>query len=357
MKTRFLGKTDLQVSELCVGTGSFGGLGGYKKTGEIGQKEADYIVSMAMDAGINFFNTAEIYSEGLAEEILGKALGAKRKDAIVITKMHPDLHREPDSGVVFTETYFEACEASLKRLGIDYIDIFELHIFDTETDLEITLKALDDLVRQGKVRYIGCSNFSAWQLMKALAISDKNKWERFVTFEAQYSLVCRELEYELVPLFLDQGVEILAFSPLHGGFLSGKYRRDQAWPDGTRFTSIHDTSRWPVDPEKLFNIVDELDRIAKEKNVTVSQVALNYLLRKPGVCSLIIGIRTAKQLEENIKATDWELTPEEVTRLDKISEPPHIYPYIWRLSPDEIDNLYRTGEIAQQYLKKADEKK
>jgi aryl-alcohol dehydrogenase-like predicted oxidoreductase len=182
------------------------------------------------------------------------------------------------------------------------------------------------LVRTGKVRYIGCSNFTGWQLMKSLAISEKNGWERFVTLESKYSLVCRGLEYELVPLCLDQGVAILAWSPLHGGYLTGKYRRGQPMPRGTRFANLEDKF-WPVEPEKLFNIVDELERIAKERQTTVSQAALNYLLQKPGVASLIVGMRKAKQLEENLGVTEWQMTPEEVARLDMISEPVQDYPY------------------------------
>ncbi|OGO24487.1 MAG: hypothetical protein A2144_01885 [Chloroflexi bacterium RBG_16_50_9] len=327
MKLRFLGKTGLQVSELCLGTGSFGGTGIYQKSGEIGQKEADAIVSTAMAAGINFFNTAEIYSDGLAEEILGKALGARRKEAIVISKVHPARSPGPNDGGHSRQHIIDGCHASLKRLRTDYIDLYELHAFDPDTPLEVTLRALDDLVRAGKVRYIGCSNYTGWQLMKALAISDHHGWERFVTLEAMYSLAARGLEYELVPLCLDQGVAILAFSPLHGGFLSGKYRRGQPWPKGTRFDSPENTEPWPIESEKLFDTIEELDRIAREHSATVSQTALNYLLQKPGVSSLIIGIRTVKQLEEDLKATDWQMSAAEVARLDKLSEPVRRYPY------------------------------
>jgi aryl-alcohol dehydrogenase-like predicted oxidoreductase len=327
MRMRFLGRTGLQVSELCLGTGSFGGRGVYKKTGEIRQKEANLIVGRALDSGINFFNTAETYSDGWAEEILGKALGVRRKEAIVITKVHPTRSPGPNDGGFSRKHLIEGCEASLKRLRTDYIDLYELHMFDEHTPLEITLRALDDLVRAGKLRYIGCSNFSAWQVMKSLAISRQNVWASFVTLEAMYSLASRWLEFELVPLCIDQGLAILTFSPLHGGFLSGKYRKGQPWPAGTRFKSLENTEPWPVEPEKLFRIVDELDIIAKTHNATVSQTALNYLLKKPGVNSLIIGVRTAEQLEDNLKATDWEITAEEVERLDRASEPVRRYPY------------------------------
>jgi aryl-alcohol dehydrogenase-like predicted oxidoreductase len=327
MRMRFLGKTGLQVSELCLGTGSFGGLGVYKKTGQTGQKEADSIVSTALDAGINFFNTAETYSEGLAETILGKALSTRRKEAIIITKVHPTRSTGPNEGGFSRKHLIEGCEASLKRLQTDYIDLYELHMQDDYTPLEVTLRALDDLVRAGKIRYFGCSNFPAWQVMKGLSISERNSLDKFVTFEAMYSLASRWLEFELVPMCIDQGIAILAFSPLHGGFLSGKYRRGQGWPAGTRFASLLNTEPWPVDPEKLFEIVDELDIIAKAHNATISQAALNYMLKKPGVSSLIIGVRTLEQLKENLKTADWQITSEEVSRLDKASEPVRRYPY------------------------------
>jgi aryl-alcohol dehydrogenase-like predicted oxidoreductase len=326
MKMRFLGRTGLQVSELCLGTANFGATGVYKQSGEINQKDADLIVNIALDAGINFFNTAERYSYGIAEAMLGKALKNRRQEAIVITKINPDRIPGPNDGGLSRKHIIEGCDASLKRLQTDYIDIYQIHEFDNDTPLEIALRALNDLVRMGKVRYIGCSNFTGWKLMKSLAISDQKGWERFATIEAKYSLASRGLEYEIVPLCLDQGVAILVWSPLHGGYLSGKYRRDQPWPAGTRFANLDDKF-WSVEPEKLFNIVDELERIALEHNASVSQAALNYLLRKPGVNSLIFGIRTVKQMQENIKATDWQMTPEEVARLDKISEPPQEYPY------------------------------
>ena len=327
MRMRFLGKTGLQVSEICLGTGSFGGSGTYKRTGSINQKEADEIVSLAFDAGINFFNTAETYSDGWAEDILGKALGEKRKDAIIITKVHPTRSPGPNDGGFSRKHLIEGCEASLKRLGTDYIDIYELHMFDEHTPLEVTMRALDELVHSGKVRYIGCSNFSGWQVMKCLAISRENGLESFTTLEAQYSLASRWSDFEQIPVCIDQGLAFLTFSPLHGGFLSGKYRRDKPWPKGTRFKNINNTQPWPVEPEQLFNIVDELEIIAKNHSTTISQTALNFLLRKPGISALIIGVRNIEQLKENIIATDWELTLEEVARLDEVSEPKRLYPY------------------------------
>jgi aryl-alcohol dehydrogenase-like predicted oxidoreductase len=326
MRMRFLGKTGLQVSELCLGTGTFGATGTYARGGHVTQKEADYVISMALDAGLNFFNTAERYSYGVAEEVFGKALGNKRKEAIIITKISPARWPGPNDGGLSRKHIIEGCNASLKRLNTDYIDLYEIHEFDEHTPLEVSLRALDDLVRDGKVRYIGCSNFTGWQLMKSLGISDRNGWERFSSLEVRYSLVSRMPEYELVPVCLDQDVAILPWSPLHGGYLSGKYRRNEPLPEGTRFSSMEDKF-FAVDSEKLFTIVDELSIIAREHNATIPQAALNYLLKKPGVVSLIMGMRTSQQCEENLKTMEWELTDEEVARLDSISEPLQDYPY------------------------------
>jgi aryl-alcohol dehydrogenase-like predicted oxidoreductase len=245
----------------------------------------------------------------------------------VVTKVLPIRSPGRNDGGHSRNHIIEGCNASLRRLGTDYIDIYELHMLDEYTPLEVTLRALDDLVNQGKVRYIGCSNFPGWQLMKSLAISDKNNLERFMTLESMYSLASRWIEFELVPLCLDQGVGILAFSPLHGGYLSGKYRRNKAWPTGARFEQAERNLGWPIELEELFKIIDVLDKIAAVHETTVAQVALSYLLHKPGVSSLIIGVRTAEQLEENLKATDLELTQEEITQLDIVSEPERKNPY------------------------------
>jgi len=334
MRMRWLGKTGLQVSELCLGTATFGGLGHFKVSGEVSQEEANCIVKTAMDAGINLINTAELYSGGLAEEILGIALGSARKNAIIISKV---AHVPPVPGVnaggYSRKHVIEACEGSLRRLRTDYIDIYELHGMDPHTPLEITLRALDDLVRQGKVRYIGCSNFTAWMLMKALGISNEHGWDKFVTLEAMYSLAERSLDQELIPACEDQGIAVVAYSPLHAGLLSGKYRRNQPWPTGTRIQSVEE-AQWPFEPEQIYTIVDVLDEIAGERNVAVPQVALNYVLTKPCICSLIIGARNISQLTANLKAMDWQLTAEETKRLDKVSEPEQLYrsAFYWRRS-------------------------
>jgi aryl-alcohol dehydrogenase-like predicted oxidoreductase len=332
MRIRWLGKTGLQVSEICFGTASFGGIGHFKHTGTLNQTEADRVVGIALDAGVNFFNTAELYSDGLAEEILGKALGPKRNEAILISKVNYQIKPGQNSSGLSRKHIVEACEASLKRLGSDYIDIYEVHGLDHRTSQEITISALNDLVHQGKVRYIGCSNYAAWHLMKGLSISERNGWEKFVTLEAMYSLAARWLEHELVPACLDQGVPILAYSPLHAGVLSGKYRRGQPWPEDTRISTQEDAAeKWPFDKERLFGVVDELARIAQEHQGTVSQAAINWVLQKPGICSTIIGVRTAAQLEDNLGAVNWRITGEEMDRLDKLTEPDHQYPYFKRL--------------------------
>ncbi|HVP35907.1 MAG TPA: aldo/keto reductase [Terriglobales bacterium] len=332
---RFLGKSGLKVSELCFGTMTFGGRGYWTIVGQVDQKLADNLVNTALEEGVNFFDTADVYSLGWAEEILGKALGSRRKDVIIATKVRGRMGPGPNEVGLSRHHILEGCNASLKRLGTDYIDLYQVHSFDFITPLEETLRALDDLVRQGKVRYIGCSNFPAWQLMKALSLCEKHNWEKFVTLQAFYSLISRDLELEHVPLCLDQGLGILPWSPLGAGFLTGKYRRRQPRPQGAR-RSEPQNQFLQFDEEKGFDIVEELDRIAKNHNATIAQAALNYLLRKPGVSSVIIGAKTIEQLSDNLKTTDWEMTSEEVSRLDALSLPPRVYPH-WMLERTRQD--------------------
>jgi aryl-alcohol dehydrogenase-like predicted oxidoreductase len=338
MKTRFLGRTGMQVSELCLGTANFGAKGVYEASGRIEQKEADRIVALALDSGINFFNTAERYSYGIAEEVFGKALGKRRQEAIVTTKVSPARYPGPNDGGLSRKHIIEGCEASLKRLGTDYIDIYQNHEYDPHTPLEVSLRAMDDLVRQGKVRHIGCSNFTGWQLMKALSISDRNGWERFSTLEMRYSLCSRTIENEHIPICLDQELALLPWSPLHGGYLTGKYKRGEPIPEGTRFSDFNDKFM-EVLPEKLFEIIDVLHEIAEAHNKTVSQVGLNYLLQKPAVTSLIIGVRNLHQLEENIHAVDWQIPSKETEALDRISQPRMGYPYF--VFNPELDKYVR----------------
>lgn len=328
MRRRKVGNTDIMVSEICLGTGSFGGVGMYRMSGNIQQEEANEIVGAALDSGINFFDTAEIYSDGLAEEILGKALEGRRQEAVIVTKVAPKRPGENGGGGFTYDHVIQVCENCLKRLRTDYIDIFELHIFDPIVPMEEALRALDDLVKQGKVRAIGCSNFSGWQMMKGLAISDVKGYKRFSSLEAKYSLVLRDLENELIPCAVDQNVSIFAYSPLNGGFLSGKYDRDKPWPEGARFPSKEAAGPWAVDYDILYHIVDEMKKIAGERGVSVSDVALNYLLQKPAVTSLIIGVRRLDQLKANLSASDWDLTAEEVAILDGASQVPQLYPYV-----------------------------
>jgi len=325
----FLGKTGVGISALCLGAMTFGEKEAFKEIGALSQKEVDSLVKRALDGGINFFDTSNLVSEGRSEIYLGKALGACRKDAILATKVRWRVGPGPNDVGLSRYHLIEACNASLKRLGTDYIDLYQLHGFDPITPLEETMHALDDLVHQGKVRYIGCSNFSAWQLMKALWISDKNGLEKFVALQPYYSLGARELENELVPLCLDQGLSILPWSPLSGGFFSGKYWRGRARPKEGRLADSADlnNSFWPVDEEKGYDIVEELDRIAKAHQATVAQAALNFLLSKPGITSVIIGVTRLEQLNDNLKTTDWEMSPEELARLDKLSQPLRPYPY------------------------------
>ncbi len=329
MKTRFLGNAGVRVSELCFGTMTFGGNGYWTNIGRVHQKEADKLVQIALDGEINFFDTADVYSEGWSEQILGKALGPKRKDIILATKVRGRTGPGPNDIGLTRRHILDSCDASLKRLGTDYIDLYQVHSFDPKTPLEETLRTLDDLVREGKVRYVGVSNFTGWQLMKALAISEKQNLERFVTLQAFYSLIARELENELVPLSLDQKLGILPWSPLGGGFLTGKYRRGKPRPQGARRTDP--TNQFlQFDEEKGFDIVDELEKIARSHDATITQAALNYLLRKPGVTSVIIGAKNKEQLTDNLKTTNWEMSLDEVARLDILSKPPRVYPY-WML--------------------------
>jgi aryl-alcohol dehydrogenase-like predicted oxidoreductase len=335
MKLRFLGKTGILVSELCLGTLTFGGS---RALGGLDQKEADTLVGMAFDAGINYFDTADVYSNGESEQILGRSLGAKRNQVIISTKIRAIVGPGPNDGRLTRSHLIEGCEASLQRLKTDYIDLYQVHSFDSSTPLEETLRALDDLVHAGKVRYIGCSNFAGWQLMKALAISDSRNWVRFATLQALYSLVCRDLEYELVPLCADQGLGILVWSPTAGGFLTGKYRRGQPRPTGARLSDPN-SMFLNFDQEKGYDIVEELDRVAKAHGTTIAQAALNYLLGKTGVSSVIIGARSKAQLADNLKTTDWQMTSDEFKRLEAISQPPRVYPY-WFLAESPHDRPF-----------------
>jgi aryl-alcohol dehydrogenase-like predicted oxidoreductase len=339
MKYNQLGKSGLLVSELCFGTMSFGSSGYWSVVGSLDYKDSKRLVDIALDAGINYFDSADVYSHGQSEEILGKALKDKRNEVVIATKVRGRMSKEINNVGLSRKHIIESCDNSLRRLGTDYIDHYIVHSFDPITPLEETLSALTDLVRQGKVRYLGASNFTGWQLMKALAISKENHFEKFVSLQAIYSLISRDVVYELVPLLQDQGLGLTPWSPLGGGFLTGKYRKDQPMPEGTR-RSNEEQNFIQIDPEKGYAIVDALEQIANKNNATIAQAALNYLLRKPIVSSVLIGATKPHQIEDNIKATTWEMTTEDVAHLDELTKLTPIYPH-WMLQFIAADRTNR----------------
>jgi len=322
---RFLGRSGLQVSVLSFGTMTFGGDERFAAIGSTKVDEARNLIAECIDKGVNLFDTADVYSNGDSERILGEALGQHRKDALIATKGFAPLGSGPNDLGSSRHHLIQACEASLLRLKTDYIDLYQVHNFDAFTPLEETLRTLDDLVRSGKVRYTGCSNFPGWGLMKAVAISDHRAIERFVSQQIYYSLLAREAENELVPARLDQGIGILVWSPLAFGLLSGKYRRGQPEPANSRLASMDGPGT--VDKERVYAIVHVMDQIAKTHSASVAQVALNYLRVKPGVTSAIIGARNQHQLGDNLAAAEWNMSEEEIRSLDEVSSVPLSYPY------------------------------
>ncbi|MBI1257541.1 MAG: aldo/keto reductase [Chloroflexi bacterium] len=326
MEFRSLGGSGLKVPVLCYGTATFGGRGNFFKAwGSSDVAEATHLVDLCLEAGVNMFDTADVYSGGISEEILGKALENRRDRVLISTKATFGMGDGPNDVGSSRFHLIKACEASLRRLNTDYIDIYTLHGFDGESPLEETLRTLDMLVQSGKVRYIACSNFSGWHLMKSLAISDKFGWARYAAHQAYYSLIGREYEWELMPLAVDQKVGTLVWSPLAGGRLTGKYRRNQPMPEGTRIAQ--GGGEGPQRTELLYKIVDALDEVAAETGKTVTQVSLNWLLQRPTVSSLVIGARNEEQLKQNLGAVGWNLTTEQVAKLDSASRMEPIYPY------------------------------
>jgi aryl-alcohol dehydrogenase-like predicted oxidoreductase len=324
---RFVGGSDLKVSALSLGTATFGGGNEFFKAwGDTDVAEATSLVDMALAAGVTLFDSADAYSGGLAEEILGKAIAGRRNRLLISSKAAFRTGPGPDEIGSSRSHLVAACEASLRRLGTDHIDLWQLHAFDALTPIEETLHAMDDLVRAGKVRHIGCSNFSGWHLMKSLAISDMHGWARHVAHQAYYSLLAREYEWELMPLALDQHVGTVVWSPLSGGRLSGKVARGQPAPKGSRTASLG--AHGPELPlEQLFGVVDVLRALAAELGRTVPQIALNWVLHRPTVSTLVIGARNATQLRENLGSVEFKLTPEQVKRLDDASASQLVYPY------------------------------
>lgn len=323
MKYKQLGRTGLLVSELCFGTMTFGGKGFWRAIGQLSQDAANDLVARVLDAGINFIDTADVYSEGEAEIILGKALGKRRKDVVLATKVFGRMGPGPNEVGLSRGHIMQAAEDSLTRLGTDYIDLYQIHGFDPLTPLEETLRALDDLVHSGKVRYIGCSNLAAWQLMKALWISDTHNLHRFESLQAYYTIAGRDLERDIVPVLKDQNLGLMVWSPLAGGLLSGKYDRDGSGPGGARRV---DFDFPPVDKDRAFDVVDVMREIASEKNVSVAQIALSWLLHQSVVTSVIIGAKTPEQLTDNLAAPDVEMSDDDLERLAKVSELPAEYP-------------------------------
>ena len=314
---------------LSMGTVTFGGSNEFfKGWGESDVAHATRLVDMCLDAGVTMFDSADVYSHGLAEEILGKALGKRRQHAIISTKGTFRMGDGPNDVGSSRFHLIQSVEASLRRLGTDYIDLYQLHGFDQTTPVEEVLSTLDDLVRVGKIRYIGCSNFSGWHLMKSLAVSDRYGYPRYVAHQAYYSLVGRDYEWELMPLGLDQQVGCVVWSPLGWGRLTGKLRRGQSKPAVSRLQTPVVVEKGPqVDDDYLYRVVDALDEVVKQTGRTLPQVALNWVLNRPTVSTVIIGARNEEQLAQNLAAADWTLTPEQVARLDAASATPLAYPY------------------------------
>jgi aryl-alcohol dehydrogenase-like predicted oxidoreductase len=327
MEYRLLGGSGFKVPVISLGTATFGGSNNpIWPWANTGAEEATRLVDIALEAGAALFDTADVYSRGLSEEVLGRAVAGRRDRLLISTKATFRTGAGPNEIGSSREHLVAACEASLKRLGTDYIDLWHMHAFDAATPVEETLKAHDDLVRAGKVRYVGCSNFSGWHAMKSLGLAERHGWPRYVAHQAYYSLVSREYEWELMPLALDQRLGTMVWAPLAGGLLSGKIGRSRRAPADSRVTLTG--SYGPVFPEdQLYRITDELETLGRETGRSVSQVALNWVLHRPTVCSVVIGARNEAQLRENLDAADFRLSAEQVARLDAVSARPPIYPY------------------------------
>jgi aryl-alcohol dehydrogenase-like predicted oxidoreductase len=335
-----LGNTGTFVSRLCFGTMTFGGAGTiYQAIGGLTQDDADALVAQSLDAGVNFFDTANVYAVGESETMLGKALGTKRKDVVIASKTFGRMGPGVNDVGLSRIHIMRAVEDSLARLGTDYIDLYQIHGFDSLSPFEETLGALTDLVRQGKVRYIGCSNLAAWQIVKALGISARDHLEKFVTLQAYYSLAGRELERELVPMLLDQKLGLLVWSPLAGGFLSGKFTRGGVSEEDSRRSKFGFP---PVNLEKTYDIIEAMQSLAKEKEATVAQIALAWLLHQPVVTSVIIGAKKASQLKENLASVDVKLEAADLEKLNHVSHLAPEYPG-WMFSVQSSDR--RPGQV------------
>ncbi|MEU4982565.1 aldo/keto reductase [Streptomyces sp. NPDC021969] len=345
MRYRYLGDTGLSVSELCFGAMTFGGgatfLGAsdrnWSEFGTVEDANVARMMDQALDAGINFFDTADVYKNGKGEEFFGRTLGKVRDRVVIGTKGRWRITDDPNDLGATRHHLYAAVENSLRRLNTDYIDLYHIHGFDPRTSLDETLRALDDLIRSGKIRYIGVSNFAGWQLMKALSVSERRNLNRFVCYQGYYNIGARDLEREIVPLAVDQNVGITAWSPLAGGFLTGKYRRGEGRPEGSRLAQRTPSETTPLtDEAQAYDIVDEMARIAADHDASVAQVALNWVLAKPGITSAVVGATKPHQLADNLQAMEWSLTEEELGRLDKVSETTAPYPY-WHIGREGSD--------------------
>jgi aryl-alcohol dehydrogenase-like predicted oxidoreductase len=337
MEYRQLGTSGLQVSALTLGTMTFGGQGNFRNVGTTDVDGARRQIGMCLDAGINLIDTADIYSTGRSEEIVGEALKGQRDDVLIASKVRFPMGDAPNMAGLSRHHIISGCEASLRRLQTDHIDLYQVHEWDGLTPLEETLGALEHLLESGKVRYVGASNYAGWQLMKALGIAQRDHLPRFVSQQIYYSLQERSAEYELIPLAVDQGLGTLVWSPLAGGLLSGKYRRDQDAPEGSR--QLTDWDEPPVyDEAALYDTIDVLVGIADGHGVSAAQIALAWLLGRPSVSSVIVGARTDEQLADNLRAADLELSDEERAALEQVSRPPLIYPH-WHQRKTASDRL------------------
>lgn len=327
MQYKKLGGTGLLVSEICLGTMTFGGKGDiWTKVGSLGQTEADAILGRALDAGVNFLDTANVYSEGLSEEITGKAMvnsGRPRSDFVLATKVNGAMGAGPNDRGSSRAHIMDSVKASLRRLGTDYIDLYQLHGFDRITPIEETIRALDDLVTQGHVRYVGCSNWPAWALAQSLSLADHRGWTRFASLQAYYTIAGRDLEREIAPLLRDQKVGLMVWSPLAGGLLSGKFDRDGNGPEGSRRATFDFP---PINKDRAFDCIDAMRPIAEAHGVSVARIALAWLLHQPHVTSVIVGAKNTDQLDDNVAAVDIRLSDEELAALDTVSALPIEYP-------------------------------
>ena len=336
MDYRQLGRSGLKVSVLTMGTMTFGGSGPFAKVGNTDLAGAQRQIDMCVEAGVNMVDTADVYSNGASEEIVGDAVRGRRDRLILATKARFPMGDGPNDRGLSRHHIINACEASLRRLKTEWIDLYQLHEWDGLTPLEETLEALDLLVRSGKVRYVGASNYSGWHLMKALGISERDRLPRLVSQQIHYTLQAREAEQELIPITLDQGLGVLVWSPLAGGLLSGKYRRNTSTPEGRK---LNEWTEPPVhDEDRLYTIVEALLTVAEARAVSAAEVALAWLLGRAGVTSVIVGARTEEQLRSNLRAADLVLAPEERARLDEVSRTPLAYPY-WHQAATANDRL------------------